>query len=288
MSGKKLFRVLFAFILMFQATGCGIEINRRHTDKAVAQVGIKFLYESELKQELPGGMEPSDSLIFVQDYINSWIKQQLLIQEVERRLPLDEKNVSRETEKYRQELLIHKYKNHRIDEVVENLIPYSEIEKYYYDNLEKFKLHRIIVRVSYSILPQKVDPPHRIRQLLTSNDADDQGEVDEYMYQYAKRYDNFNDNWIYFDNIVERIDYPIEEEIPFLRRNKLIEFEKEKELHLIAIKQYLLPGAQAPLDFVAPRIRSMIINQRKLDFLREIKDSLYEEALKYNKFRLFN
>lgn len=283
-----LFRVLFTFILVIQLSGCRIEVNRRHTDKAIVQVGIKFLYESELKRELPANMNPSDSLLFVQDYINAWIKQQLLIQEVEKRLPLDEKNVSRETEKYRQELLIHKYKNYRVGEVIENLIPYSEIEKYYFNNLDKFKLNRIIVRVSYSILPERVVLPQHIRNRLSSNDTDDQGEVDEYMYQFAKRYDNFNDNWIYFDNILDNIDYPVEEEVPFLRRNKLIEFEKENELHLIAIKQYLLPGTQAPLDFVAPRIRSMIINQRKLDFLREIKDSLYEDALKYDKFRLFN
>jgi len=288
MKAIKLHRVLFAFILVVQVTGCGIEVNRRHTDKAVAQVGIKFLYESELRRELPAKMNPADSLLFVQDYINTWIKQQLLIQEVEKKLPFDEKNVLRETEKYRQELLIHKYKNYRIGEVIDDLIPYNEIEKYYFDNLDKFKLNRIIVRVSYSILPARIVLPQRIRNLLHSSDADGQGEVDEYMYQFAKRYDNFNDNWIYFDNILENIDFPVEEEVPFLRRNKLIEFEKENELHLIAIKQYLLPGAQAPLDFVAPRIRSMIINQRKLDFLREIKDSLYEDALKYDKFRLFN
>lgn len=282
------YKVLVYILVAWSLMGCDIRINRRAGDKAIAQVGIKFLYQSELKRELPKGLSPADSSIMARDYINSWIKQQLLLSEVESKLPADEKDVSREIEKYRQELLIHKFKNRRVGEVIDEIVPYDEVEKYYYDNLDKYKLHRIIVRVSYSIFPAKVNPPRRIRDLLSSNDPDDMGEVDDYMFKYAKRYDNFNDDWIYFDNLLSNIDFSIADEVPFLRRNKIIEFEQDNELHLIAIKQYMLPGAQAPLDFVSPRIRAMIINQRKLDFLREIKDSLYDEALKYNKFRLFN
>lgn len=282
---------LFFLVLTFSALlwACDmIEINRKQNDKAIAQVGIKFLYESELRRELPPKMSNSDSLLFTQDYINNWIKQQLLLHEVEKSLPNDEKDVSRAIEQYRQELLIHQYKNHRIGEIVESTITYDEIEKYYYKYLEKFKLHRIIIRVSYAILPPSVNPPKKIRELLISNEADDVGEVEEYMYKYAKRYDNFNDDWIYFDNLLGNINYQIGDQTSFLRQNKLIEFRRDNELHVIAIKGYMLPGTQAPIEFVTPRIRSMIINQRKLDFLREIKDSLYKDALKYDKFRLFN
>ena len=68
----------------------------------------------------------------------------------------------------------------------------------------------------------------------------------------------------------------------------MIEFQKDSELHIIYIKSYKLEGEQAPVEFVKPRISSLIANEKKLDFLRQFKDSLYNAALKYNKFRVFN
>jgi hypothetical protein len=257
-------------------------------ERAVAQVGMKFLYESEVTDNLPKDIDPSDSALFAQQFITDWIKQQLLTSEAEIKLSSKEKDVMAEIEKYRQELFIYKYQSARMNEVLDKKIGFDDVENYYYTHLDKFKLDRIIARVVYMIFPAEIDPPLRIKQKAISNEPEDINEVENYIYKNAEKYDNFNDDWIFLDNLLNHANYKLEDPEEYLLRNDWIEFRSGNKRHIVAIKRYMIPGQTAPLDFVSEQIKNTIINQRKLDFLREIKDSLYNDALKYNKFRVFN
>jgi hypothetical protein len=112
--------------------------------------------------------------------------------------------------------------------------------------------------------------------------------VNDYIYSYATKYDDFNNQWVNFNNLFLNTQHTPGNTIETLKQNKVISFENNSEKHIIIIEDYRLPGEQSPLDFVKGRIRNMLINNKKIDFLREIKDSLYNHALKYNNFKASN
>src|SRR5690606_31734941 len=98
---------------------------------------------------------------------------------------------------------------------------------------------------------------------------------EDYVFRYAKKYDDFENQWIYLDNLLNSIKYSVEDLNDLLEKEKIISKKNGTKLHIIAITDYHLPGDKAPLDFVEPQIRGTIINNKKIEFFREIKDSLY-------------
>lgn len=263
--------------------------NTNVNNPIVAQVENKVLYQSQLSKIIPKNINDlEDSIRFVNDYINKWIKQQLLVSEAEKNLTNDELNVSQELEDYRQELIIHKFKEKKFEELNVSEVSDSEIEKYYKKNLRLFILEYPIVQVNYVIFPVEIELPATFKHQLVSSNEADLIECEDYIFKFAKKYDDFNNEWIYFQQFKDLGKLNIIDDEKFLRTNNLLEFKDETQLHLIYIKAYLPTGDEAPIEFVKTKISGLIINQKKLDFLREFKDSLYNNALKYNNFRVFN
>ena len=162
------------------------------------------------------------------------------------------------------------------------------IETFYNQNLKLFVLDRSIVKVTYIVFPEELELPPNFKKIITDKNQTELADIENFIYSYATKYDDFDENWLYFGSFLQSINYQIDDNITFLNKNKLIEFTRDKNYNLIIINDYLLPDKTAPLEFVAPRIENLILNNKKLDFLREIKDSLYNNALKYNNFTVFN
>ncbi|MBN2807526.1 MAG: hypothetical protein JXR22_12785 [Prolixibacteraceae bacterium] len=281
-------RVIFFLTSLFFFTACN---EKKEAEKAqiVAQVGDKTLSQSQLAGIMPESfMSTRDSVQFVNLYIKNWITNQLIVNEAQRKLSQNELNIEQELEAYRQEMLIHKYKNKKFSEFSSASISNREIEQYYQKNIRLFELDQAIVQVIYVVFPIDVALTDHFRNQMKSTLESDMVQREEFIFQYAKKYDDFNNSWIYLEYFNEITGADIIVDDKFIRKNEMIEFTRGTERHLVYITNYLLPGAQAPLDFVKQRISSLILNQKKLDFLREFKDSLYNDALKYNKFRVFN
>lgn len=280
--------IIIVFLLLTLLQAC-MQKTEKSNDVIVAQAAGKVLLKSELVKDYPlQNVDKNDSLAYINDYINKWIKQQLLVAEAERVLKPDELNIQKELELYRQELIIHKYKNKRVNALVDADLAFSEIEEYYNNHLKSFTLNYPIVTVDYIIFPEGVEISKNNKRKLLDISEDADPDRDDFIFRYARKYDNFNNNWIYFHQLLNQIAYPIEQPEAFLKKNTSIEFEKDNEQHLIVIKSFYLSGETAPIEFVSPQIKSLLVNNKKLDFLREIKDSLYNNGLKYNKFTVFN
>ncbi|MCF8359926.1 MAG: hypothetical protein K9H26_14300 [Prolixibacteraceae bacterium] len=287
MNRHEILYMLFTFILLGAVTACNNK-NAEPNDPVIAIVMDKNLRYSQLQDDFPQMITGNDSIEFVNDYINKWIKQELLVAEAEKKLTSEQLKIEKEIEKYRQELIIFHYKKKRYSEILNRQITDEEIQDFYQQNIDKYILSEPIVQVSYIIFPVGVNVPDDVKKSLTSNREKDIQKYEEFVYGFAKKYDNFNNKWLYLNNLLQQANTKLPNPEAYLKQHKLIEAENNDEQHLIAIKKYMLPGQHAPIEFVTPQIKGSIINHEKLDFLREIKDSLYNDALKYNKFRVYN
>jgi hypothetical protein len=275
------------FAALFFLTSCSSEVEKIQ-DQPVAQVGSEKLFVSEMQNELPHYSDTNDSIKSAHEYIDNWIVQQLMVSEAESKLSKEESDISQELEKYRQELLIYKYKNKRLQQLTDQTIPDKDILNYYKKNQDKFVLTQPVVKVNYIIFPASLTIPATIRDILPSNNAPDIEKCQDFIFKNAKKFDNYKNNWIHLDNLLKSMHVSLSDPDSFLKNHKIIERKVGNNIHLVAIKQYYLSGEQAPMELIAPQIKGAVINREKLDFLREIKDSLYKDALKYNKFKVFN
>ena len=68
----------------------------RKEDPVVAQVYQYKLYASEVRNSMPVGLSQEDSLTLVRDFIDSWVKEKLVLHEAEKNLTPREKNFEME------------------------------------------------------------------------------------------------------------------------------------------------------------------------------------------------
>ena len=280
---KKYSTLFFAGLLVLSCT------NFNEKEKiVVAEVNDKKLYANDLSGIIPTEIEKSDSSIMANDFIKKWIKQELLIQKANENLTFEQKNVTRELQEYRNSLIIYKYKNELMKQRMDTIVTFEQIEEFYNSNPENFNLNKNIVKAIFIKIPNEVANPSLLKSLIADTSDEGLEELKAYCLQYAKGFDIFVDNWVDFETVKNNIPQEIENDIQFLTRNNKIELEDSKYYYLVSIQDFKLQNDLAPLDFVEYNIRSLILNQRKIAFLKQIEENIYTEGIRKNKFKVYN
>ena len=74
------------------------------------------------------------------DFIEKWVRNQLLLNKAEINLTDEEKNVEQQIENYRSSLLIYAYEQSYLRQNLDTVVTDKEIEDYYKENQSNFIL----------------------------------------------------------------------------------------------------------------------------------------------------
>ena len=283
-----MFKNLIHTIILLASILSGCSHERNTSDMEIARVSNNILYLSDVSEFVPKGLSVEDSTIMAEDYINKWIKKQLLIQKAEENLTIQQKNVSKELEEYRNSLIIYNYKKELMRQKMDTTVYYTEIEEYYNNNTQSFTLNNNIVKAIYLKIPNEVADPERLKLFCGNNSSENIDELKDYCLQYAKSFDIFTDKWVDFKYISENIPEQIESQEQFLIRNGMIELNDSNYYYLVCINDYKLSGQLAPIEHVSENIKTLILNKRKIEFLKDIETEIYQEGIRNNKFKIYN
>lgn len=278
---KYIFIILSGFLLV-KCTKSDIS-----DDKVVAQVGEKKLFQSEISSIIPLEVEEQDSVLMANDYIRKWVKQELLINKANENLTLEQKNLTKEIEEYRNSLIIYKYKNELMNQQMDTLVTNRQIEQYYNANTDNFKLNSNIVKAIFIKIPKEVANPKLIKELADDNSEEGTNALREYCIQYAKSFDFFNNNWVDFEIVKKNMPGEITDESQFLARNNQVELNDSIYYYLVSIQDYKLKNDLAPVEYVETNIKNLILNKRKIEFLKQIEENIYKEGIRQNKFKIY-
>jgi len=281
------YRLLFTGLLVFfMAISC-TKLETRSREKSLAQVMDKNLYPSDIRDIFPSNVSPEDSILIEQNYVDKWVKKQLILQKAELNLTEEQKDVRQQIEEYRSSLLIYKYEQNLILQKLDTLISDNEIEAYYMENPSNFNLDRHIVKALFIQLPLDAPDLWRVRQLYRSEKEEDFKELESYCYQYGVIYDYFDDNWIPFTTITRTLPNEIRNPESFLRWNRYIEQQDSAFRYMVNLREHSLAGTVAPLPYVEQKIRSIILNKRKVQFVRDLENNIYKDALNKGSFTIY-
>ena len=144
-SGKQF---AISLLLVFITLSC-TNLETRNREDPLASVFEKKLYLSQIRDIFPASTSGQDSIIILQNYIDKWIKKQLILQKAELNLTEDQKDVSLQIDEYRSSLLIFKYEQNLILQKLDTVIQPDQIEAYYNENSSNFILDEEVVKVLY-------------------------------------------------------------------------------------------------------------------------------------------
>ena len=254
----------------------------------LASVGNEYLYLSDIKGLIKPGLSKTDSLIMLNSLVEKWVRKQLIVQKAELNLSENEKDVAKELEEYRTSLIIFKYEQKLIKEKLDTVVDEKEIAQYYKQNTQNFTLSFDIVQAQYLKLPLKAPNLEKVKLWLKSENAEDMKQLEGYCFQYAIKYDYFNEEWINFDNI--RMLLPVK--LPFedqnLRNNQFIDVKDSIYQYFVFIKEFQPKGSISPFKYIKNDIKSIILLKRKQKLINDLENRIYFDALNKNNFTIFN
>jgi hypothetical protein len=235
---------------------------------------------------VPKGTSRDDSIAITKLYIDNWIKTRLLLQRAELNLTGEQANVNREIETYRTSLLIYKYEQLLLLEKLDTAVLDSEIESYYQANTANFVADELAVKAIYLKLRAGAPELWNVRRWLASDRDSDIQALTEYSRSYAEAFDLFGGEWIPWQRIESELPSK-EAAARQLAYSNQVEQQNDSAIWLVRILEKRAAGETAPLSFVKNKIKSIIINQRKLDFLVNLEQDIYNDALLKKQFEIY-
>lgn len=280
---NKVIIISFIFLAITACTG-----NKKTVERIpVAEVGNVVLYYDELPKLLQNGIN-DDSIAIIQNYINKWAKRELLLQRAEQNLSQEIRDeINNQIEETRANLVIYQYQRQMMLEKMDTTITDAELENYYASNEKSFTLNSNIVKALFIKIPSEVPDLNRIRTLVRSNDQNDLQQLESICYQFAEKFDDFNEDWVMMDRLSLELPQEIENEENFLRRTTFYETTDSSSVYLISIRDYRLRSTLAPFEYVRDDIKRIIINTRRFEFIQSLENGIYNEALKENSFKIY-
>ena len=258
----------------------------RKEDPVVAQVYQYKLYASEIRTAMPVGLSQDDSLVLVRDFIDSWVKEKLVLHEAEKKLSPREKNFDKEMSDYRNALIINKYYDKLwMGDTADNSISEQEISAFARSLDSRYTVEKEIVRVNYVKMPTSSAELPQVKAILFDESRRKEekeslvamlGDTIEYLLD--------DDAWLYLDDLQNEVSFEIDAQKAAERGNVLhIEKAVGDQTVLLAILDYRSQRSVNETKEERAAAGMLLMNQRKAQFINQYVQELYDKAVKAGK-----
>ncbi len=270
--------VLGCFLLV----GCAHDTTTGQTDVLASMEGHQ-LHRAEVESLIPRTASAADSLLIAENYVKKWVKEQLVYEVAERNLSDEKTEIDQLVEDYRRSLIRYRYQERLVNERLKTDISEQDKQQFYEENPKLFTLEQGLIKGLFLKIP--VDAPGLVdvKKWYKSSDEAALEKIEKYSVQNATIYEYFYDKWVDFDEVMDNIPIYVSDPATFLKGHKQVEVADSSYCYLLNIAEYLVPGQTEPYESASPRIVEMLVNQRKVDFLRNFEDELYNEAVQKGK-----
>lgn len=280
-------RKLLILFVLINASCQYFQPKEEVKEKAIARSGEERLTASNMKGLIPTNLSRSDSSIFVEKFVEDWIKKQLMISKAQEAIDFNEARIQKKVLDYQYALMVHEFEQKYIDANLNEDVPNEEIEAYYKQKSENFILRQNLAKLVYFKIPSSSPRISRFRRTLKDYPKDTI-EIWEYANEFATKAFIEDSVWVKFDEVL--LETPLKEvsdKTNFLKRNSSIEVSDEDFTYFLKIFEYKLIGEIAPLEFIKKSIADIIVNKRKIELKKELEKNIYEEAEKTNAFEIY-
>ncbi|MDR1369111.1 MAG: peptidyl-prolyl cis-trans isomerase [Dysgonamonadaceae bacterium] len=264
-------------ILSLLTVSCNTD-TRRTDGSVVVSVGSKALTRQEIEAGMPKSVSPEDSIFIADKIVRQWIRDNLLY-EVASKNSSDKEHIDQLVENYRKSLIVYQYQEQLVNEKLSKDIGDEEMKNYFEANSDKFKLDQALVKGLFLKIPSDARQINDVREWCKSSSPAALEKLEKYTVGNAVKYDYFLDNWMIFSEIMDNLPTHYNDPDAFLRNNKSIELKDSSYCYFVSIREYLLQGDQSPFEYAKPVIKEVLVNQKKMSFLKSVEDDLYNKAL---------
>ncbi len=280
--------VLSSLTILALVLSCEGLFKNEPENTPLARVGNEYLYEQDIASFLGSALNDQDSASIVANYINNWAVKQLLFSKAQINLTEEQiANFERLVANYRIDLFTRAYKEALVQRGEDTTITNAELQQFYDEEKENFILKEKLVQLRFIELPKQFLNKEEVIERLKRFDQEDVVFLDSIGVQFKKL--NFNDSlWIPLLRVLQEIP-PLakEDEGRTIKKSQFFELEDSLAVYLGKIGDVRNINEIAPLSYIEPTIRQVLLNRRKLDFMRRLETEILDEAVKQNEFQIY-
>lgn len=268
---------------------CSPSINKKtEQGNPIARVYEKYLYESDVEGVGKGAAKPEDSVLAVKNYIDAWVRHNLILHYAEENLSEKNTDLEKQMTDYRESLTVFFYEKELIKQKLDTVVDEQEIKDYYKKYIDNFELKTAVSKMRYIMFPKslKIKTDSATQWMKKQNEIN-QSKLRNFCIDNAVKYQITDSSWFSIDELNSIL--PLEENnldnAPF---NKSFQTMSDSTYqYLVSFDDLKLKGNAAPIQYVRKDIVNIILNKRKLAYLSTIHNSIYEDALQNKKFETY-
>jgi hypothetical protein len=249
----------------------------KKTEKPVAEVSGKYLYKEGIPDLFSTSISKEDSITLIDNYIRTWATDMLLYEKAQQNVRNDEE-IERLLENYRRSLLIYEYQLQLINDRVDTNISQNEMKLYYENNPELFELKEILIKGLFLIIPNQSPDIEKLRTLANNPKDEELDNLESLSIKNAARFEYFYDRWLPLYEIQRKSPIKINKDM--LKQQSFFESSDNNSIFILYINEFILDGGIQPFEYAETRIKGILLEQRKSDYLRKFESKLYEEGIK--------
>ena len=283
MSIRKSLVVLISFFFLIN---CEYFSNKPRL--AVARLGDKYLFFEEIKNNMPINLSSEDSIIYINNQIIKWAKNLILNDKALINLDFEEqKNLFNMVESYKSDLFSHYYKEKMVKTSMDTLISNNEIENYYNNNKLNFRLNQDLVKARYIKISEDNYNIKDVRNRFKRFNQEDIVFLDSISLQFSLF--SLNDStWINKDLFFSKFpDIKTYIKNNIVKKTLFYQLEDSLELYLIKINKSVFRNDVAPLDFIKPTLKQVLLNKKKIQFISDFEKDLINDALQKKELEFY-
>jgi hypothetical protein len=280
---------IYILFLVLCISSCQYFFKETDDRAKVARVNDTYLYYDDIKDLVSESTSKEDSILLVQNYINRWATQQLFVDGA--RLNLSESqqvSFDKLVNQYKNDLYTKAYIEALVLRSIDTVVTDEESKTYYGANEEVFKLNEDLIKFRYIHIDENMIDFNKIEQKFKRYNKDDKNELDSISVQF-KSYSLNDSIWIRVSQVINKISIITpENKNELLKKSNFVQLKDSLGVYLMQINDVLLRGETAPLEYVKPTIDQIVINQRKLELIKQLEKDITQDAIKNKQFEIYN
>ena len=275
-------RILVLLLITLLCCGACKEQYDHKGKTALVEVDGNFLYKEDLMSVLPVGLSKDDSILFAEHYIRSWAEEILLYEKAANNIP-DNVDVDKLVENYRKALIMHTYQQELINQKLTNDISEQEIADYYEKNKELFKLESPLIKGLFIKVPLTAPQLNNVRRWYKTEKQDAVESLEKYSLQNAVKYEYFYNKWVPVTDVLDLI--PLKEASPdqYVDKHRHVELKDTAFYYFLNVSDYRGAGEEKPYEFARSEVKDLLVNQKRVNFMEQVKNDLYQQAVNKKK-----
>lgn len=253
----------------------------------VARVNKTFLYEDDISKIIDEGISNEDSSVVISSYVNQWATEQLLLDQALINLSAEQQeNYNKLVRQYKISLFTEAYKNTLVSRDLDSVISQAEIDTLYAKDKDIFLLNDELLKIRFVQVDENNSNVADIKKRINTFTNEDKEALSKMTLQFKTA--NLNDSvWIKEEVLLSQLPALNTKEIN-LFSGKFATIKDSTGIIIYKVVDKLDKGDIAPSSYIAPTLRQIILNKRKLELIKNIEKDITKDAIKNNNFEIYN